>query len=75
MNCHICKHGHLKPGHVTVTLERPHLTLVFKQVPALVCENCGESLVDEAVSAQLLAEAEAAAQSGVQVEIRTFVAA
>ncbi|MBZ0301195.1 MAG: type II toxin-antitoxin system MqsA family antitoxin [Anaerolineae bacterium] len=75
MKCVICKHGETQSGVVTITLERDATTLVFKGVPAQVCANCGEAYVDEATTAQLLAAAESAAQSGVQVEIRTFVAA
>jgi YgiT-type zinc finger domain-containing protein len=60
---------------VTVTLERDTTTLIIKGVPALVCENCGEAYVDDAVSAQLLGTAEMAMSAGVQVEVRTFEAA
>ncbi len=55
MQCVICKHGELDAGTTTVTLERDDVTLVFKDVPARVCENCGESYVDEAVTRQTLA--------------------
>jgi len=75
MNCLICKQGELRAGSVTVTLERGTTTLVFKQVPAQVCENCGEAYVDEAISAQLLQAAAAAHAAGVQVEVRAFAAA
>lgn len=75
MNCSICKHGQTQPGTVTVTLERESMTLVFKNVPAQVCENCGEAYVDEAVTAQLLEDAENAVKAGVQVEVRNFAAA
>ncbi len=58
-----------------MTLERNGLTLVVKSVPARVCANCGEEYVDEATTAQLLATAEQAAQPGVLVDIRAYVAA
>jgi YgiT-type zinc finger domain-containing protein len=75
MNCVICKDGETKPGAATVTLERDGLTVVFKSVPAAVCENCGEQYVDAQTTARLLAEAEQAAKSGVAVEVRTYLAA
>jgi YgiT-type zinc finger domain-containing protein len=75
MKCVICKHGETQPGTATITLERGGATLVFKSVPALVCDNCGEEYVDEQTTAQLLQQAEAAARSGVQVEVRSYVAA
>ncbi len=40
-----------------------------------VCPNCGEEYVDEAVTSELLKTAEDAARSGVQVDIREYVAA
>jgi len=51
------------------------MTLVFKSVPADVCANCGEAYVGERVSSQLLRVAEEAARSGVQVDVREYVAA
>lgn len=75
MRCVICKQGEVRPGTATVMLERNGMTLVVKSVPARVCENCGEEYVDEDVTARLLREAEDAARSGVQVDIREYVAA
>lgn len=75
MQCVICKHGKLDTGTTTVTLERDDATLVFKDVPASVCENCGESYVEEAVTRQLLNEADHAVNAGVEVDIRHFKAA
>lgn len=75
MKCVICKHGNTQPGATTITLERDDSTLVFKHVPAQVCQNCGEAYVDETTTAQLLSAAEAAVKAGVQVEVRQFVAA
>jgi len=75
MNCVICKSGNTQKGHITVTLERGGTTLVFKHVPAQVCENCGEAYVDEATTLSLLQTAEKAVQTGVQVEIREYLTA
>lgn len=75
MKCVICKHGEMQPGVTTVTLSREKTTLVFKDVPAQICDNCGEEYVSEEITARLLAIAEEAAQSGVQVDVRDFMAA
>lgn len=75
MTCVICKHSQTKPGHATITLERGQTTLVFKNVPADICENCGEQYVDDATTAKLLKEAEQAAATGVEVEVRAYAAA
>ena len=76
MKCVICKKGKTKLGKTTVTLDRDGSTLVFKDVPASVCTNCGEAYVDGAIAARLLDSAERAVRSGIQVdEIRQYSAA
>lgn len=75
MKCPICKHGETTAGQATVTLERSGMTLVVKQVPAQVCDNCGEEYVDETVAAQLLKEAEECARSGTEINVRHYRAA
>jgi YgiT-type zinc finger domain-containing protein len=75
MICPICKCGHTKPGFASVTLEREAMTLLVKQVPAQICENCGEEFIDEVASVQLLSTAASAMRDGVQVELRQFAAA
>ena len=44
--------------------------LVFRNVPAEVCANCGEAYISEEITAQLLEEAEEAVQARVQVGVR-----
>jgi YgiT-type zinc finger domain-containing protein len=75
MKCLICKHGEVRPGTATVTLERDAMTLVVKGVPARVCEVCGEEYLDEAITSHLLETAEEAARQGVRVEVREYIAA
>jgi YgiT-type zinc finger domain-containing protein len=75
MNCVVCKKGTTKPGKTTITLEKDGATLVFKGVPARVCDICGEAYVDEDITERLLKSAEEAARSGIQVEIRQYTAA
>jgi YgiT-type zinc finger domain-containing protein len=75
MTCVICKNGETRPGSTSITLERQGVTVVFKSVPAEVCESCGEQYVDPQTTQHLLEEAERAAKSGVAVEVRTYLAA
>lgn len=75
MKCVICKNGETEPGTTTILLERDNTTIVIKQVPAEVCQNCGEGYVDEETTDRLLQMAEDAIKSGVQVDIRQFIAA
>ncbi len=75
MKCIVCKQADTQPGTTTVTLERNGATLVFKDVPAEVCPNCGEDYVDEAVTRALMQSAEDMVASGAQVDIRKYAAA
>ena len=75
MKCVICKKGDMSQGTATVTLVRDPLTLVVKDVPALVCGNCGEEYVEDAIAARLLESAAEASKAGVQVDVRQYVAA
>ncbi len=74
MKCVICKQGITKPGLTTVTLQRGDTTIIFKEVPADICENCGEYYLSEEITGKLLARAEEAVQKGTEVEILKFAA-
>jgi YgiT-type zinc finger domain-containing protein len=75
MTCVICKQGQTRPGKATIALERGGMTLVIKAVPAQVCEVCGEAYVDEATTTNLLRQAAEASKAGVEVDVRTYIAA
>lgn len=75
MNCVICKNGQTRRAGITVSLDRGETTVVVRSVPAEVCENCGEEYVDEATTSQILRTADAAAQAGVKIEVRDYLAA
>lgn len=72
MKCVICKHGTAHSGRTTVTLERGESVIAYKNVPAQICDNCGEAYVDEAVSVQLLAAAEQSVRAGVEIDVRRY---
>lgn len=72
MKCIVCKHGDTQPGKMTATLERDNTTIIIKQVPADVCDNCGEAYLSEEISKQLLKQAEEAVKAGIQVDVRTY---
>ena len=74
MDCIICKHGATHPGEVTVTLTRNESTIIVKQVPEDVCENCGEYYLSEAVTAKILDQATKALENGAEVEITRYAA-
>lgn len=75
MKCPICRHGETHASTVTVPLERGSMTIVFREVPAQVCENCGEAYHDEAITNALIQQAEQAAMAGVEIDVRRFAQA
>lgn len=72
MKCQICKHGNTHKGSASITLERDGTTLLFKNVPANICDNCGEIYHDEMVTRSLLEQAEQAAARGVELDVRRY---
>lgn len=75
MKCVICKHGDTQPGFTTETFERENTTIVFKGVPAEICQSCGESYLSSETTQKLLQQAEEANKKGVEVDVRRFIAA
>ncbi len=69
MDCVICKNGKTKNGLVTFTLDRENVIVVFKNVPALVCENCGDFYLTEETTKMLLQKASKTLEKGVEFEI------
>lgn len=74
MMCVICKQGRTQPGTVTVPLQRGTATVIIKDVPAEVCENCGEYYLSEQVSNEILRRADAAVANGAEIEIIRYAA-
>lgn len=57
-----------------MTLERDNTTVVFKHVPAEVCDTCGEAYIDSTTTKKLLSIVEDAVKAGVQVDVRSYAA-
>ena len=55
-------------------MQRGESTIIFKNVPAEVCENCGEYYLSDEITGQLMERAEEALQHGAEVEIVRFAA-
>ena len=75
MTCIVCHHGQTRPGTTTVTFHRDGQTVVVNEVPADVCENCGEAYVAEDVTAQGLAIAAEARRARAQILVGDFAPA
>ena len=72
MKCFICNQAETMPGRTSVLLERGHLSLTIKNVPARICPNCGEAYADEAVTVNLLCQAKKLAGAGTKVAVQEY---
>jgi YgiT-type zinc finger domain-containing protein len=75
MKCTICKNGDTAPGETVVTLTKNEFVIVFKNVPAEVCQNCGEGYVSQEISRALLTSANESFHKGSLVDVREYKAA
>lgn len=53
MNCFTCKGGHLKEEIKTYVANLDHCVIVVKNVPSLVCQQCGEVYYTNEIMKQL----------------------
>jgi YgiT-type zinc finger domain-containing protein len=74
MKCVICQNGHTQPGNATIVLERGDVVLVFRRVPAQICDNCGEEYVSADINRAVLQQANREAVSQVRLELLDFAA-
>ncbi len=74
MRCVFCKVGETSPGRTNVTLNRGDTVVVFKNVPADVCQNCGEGYLSSETAHELSARVDEAVQRGAEVEIVRYAA-
>ncbi len=70
--CVVCRGGHCAPGTTTQTMHRNRTTLVIQQVPADVCDSCGEAYLSGDVAKELLETFESAVSLGVILDVRDF---
>lgn len=75
MTCPICRTGILKAGTAHKVLTRDEMTLVIKDVPAQICDTCGERFFDAHITQELLKLARDARAAGVVVDVRHYLAA
>lgn len=72
MNCLICRQAEIVHGFTSITLEREEFRLLIHRVPAYICPNCGEAIVDEDVAIQLINKAEDSFEQGVREDVYEY---
>jgi len=66
--CPLCG-GTRSPGRVTFSADLGAGVVVIRQVPATVCDQCGEDWIDDATAADLEQRTMDARRRGAQVEV------
>ncbi len=74
MICIICRKSELIVSFTSITFERDEFKLVINKIPAQVCPNCGEAIVDENTALRLLSMAEEVMDEGLFEDVREYTA-
>jgi YgiT-type zinc finger domain-containing protein len=74
MKCVFCKIGETKPEIVTVPIINDESAIIVKNVPADVCQYCGEKYYSVEVTEQLDRLSEEAKQRGTELQVTKFAA-
>lgn len=69
MKCPICKFGKMNEGFTQVVLTRSNATVIFRNVPAKICDDCGEYYLDEQTAQDVYSRADKCFISGQEVAI------
>ena len=72
MKCPICKFGEMQEGVTQVVLTRGNATVIFRNVPAQVCDDCGEYYLDDEIAQDIYSRAEQCFSSGQEVAIMEY---
>ena len=75
MKCPICKFGEMKEGVAQVVLTRGSSTVIFRNVPARICDDCGEYYLDEDTAQDIYSRADNCFSSGQEVAIIEYKSA
>lgn len=69
MKCVICKLGETHRGKTTSTFEKEGSLLVFRDVEADICDNCGEAYFSLETTKKLQDLADEAVKKGAEIEV------
>jgi YgiT-type zinc finger domain-containing protein len=72
MECVICKVGRTKKGKTNFTLEKNGAFLIYKDVEAEVCDNCGEAYFSIETSRKIEQLSTEAVNKGAELEVLKF---
>ena len=73
MKCVICRNGETIVGSTIFTFTDNETIVVVKDVPAKICDNCGEEYLDSETTRRLLNGSIGEVNHDVAVEVRNYV--
>jgi YgiT-type zinc finger domain-containing protein len=69
MKCQLCKNGDLKKGTTIVTVEKDGSVYVFKKVPAMICNLCGNYFLSDSMTEKIHATIKKAAEKKKDIQL------
>jgi YgiT-type zinc finger domain-containing protein len=75
MKCTVCKNGTCKAGIASKMFDKQGHITIFKNVPAMICDNCGAKFFDGDTAAILLQKVREIRKTGSELEIINMKAA
>jgi YgiT-type zinc finger domain-containing protein len=73
MECIICKNGTTKMGLVNVPVVRDDKIIFIKNIPAQICNNCGEYYLENDVAEEVYKRANERINQGVEIEVTQYL--
>jgi len=69
MTCSICNNGECKSGITEELFNKKGKFIILKNLPAMICENCGAKFFSEQTSTLILQNLKEAEKSNAELEI------
>lgn len=69
MTCSICNVGECKPGITEELFNKKGKLIILKNLPSMICENCGAKFFNEETSKLILDNLKEAEKSNAELEI------
>ena len=70
--CTSCKNGIMRKGFTTVTFDKDNVVIVFRNVPARVCDQCGDYTIEGKIAKDLLKTAKEERIKGHEISILNY---
>ena len=70
--CTTCKNGTMHKDATTVTFDKDNVVIVFRNVPAEVCDMCGDYIIEGSIAAKLLKTAKEERAKGHEISILNY---